>query len=102
MIATPEVQKWMEELNGFDIPSWWPTVDGTCAGDPAAAAQASVRGWWSCSRTPRDTDITTCPKKMDWGVSFDDGPSRWSKCSRHLFPLYARVLILLIAQSVFF
>jgi len=77
--TTPDVQKWMKELDGFDIPSWSPTVDGTCAGDPAAAAEASVRGWWSCSRTTRDTDITACPKKMDWGVSFDDGPSPWTQ-----------------------
>ena len=92
----------MEELNGFDIPSWSPTADGTCVGDPVAAAQASERGWWTCGRTTRDTDITSCPKKMDWGVSFDDGPSPWSECSHLLFPLYACVLILLIAQSVLF
>jgi len=102
MTDTPEVLKWMEELNGFNIPSWAPTADGTCVGDPVAAAQASERGWWTCGRTTRDTDITSCPKKMDWGVSFDDGPSPWSECSRHIFPLYACVLILLIAQSVFF
>lgn len=77
--ASDEVQTWMQELNGFDIPSWTPTADGTCAGDPAAAAEASERGWWTCGWTTRDTDITTCPKKLDWGVSFDDGPSRWSE-----------------------
>ncbi len=77
----------MEELNGFDIPSWSPTADGSCAGDPSAAAEASSRGWWTCSRTTRDTDITTCPKKLDWGVSFDDGPSPWSEYSHHISPL---------------
>ena len=85
--ASDEVQTWMQELTGFDIPSWSPTADGSCAGDPAAAAEASTRGWWTCSRTTRDTDITTCPKKLDWGVSFDDGPSPWSKCFRHVFTL---------------
>ena len=79
--ASDEVQEWMQELNGFDIPSWTPTADGTCMGDPAAAAEASERGWWTCGWTTRDTDITTCPKKFDWGVSFDDGPSPWSECS---------------------
>jgi hypothetical protein len=83
--ASDDVQTWMQELNGFDIPSWSPTADGSCAGDPAAAAEASTRGWWTCSRTTRDTDITACPKKLDWGVSFDDGPSPWSECSQHVF-----------------
>ncbi|KAN0121014.1 hypothetical protein V8E52_003602 [Russula decolorans] len=77
--ASDEVQTWMQELNGFDIPSWSPTADGSCAGDPAAAGEASARGWWTCSRTTRDTDITSCPKKLDWGVSFDDGPGPWSE-----------------------
>jgi len=90
----------MQELNGFDIPTWSPTADGTCLGDPAAAVEASERGWWTCGWTTRDTDIVACPKPMDWGVSFDDGPSNWSECW-HLFP-YACVLIPLIAQSVFY
>ncbi|KAH9983935.1 hypothetical protein BJV77DRAFT_1040509 [Russula vinacea] len=77
--TSDEVQTWMQELNGFDIPSWTPTADGTCAGDPAAAAEASARGWWTCGWTTRDTDITACPKMLDWGVSFDDGPSPWSE-----------------------
>jgi hypothetical protein len=83
VVASPEVQEWMQELDGFDIPTWSPTVDGTCAGDPAAAAQASLRGWWTCGRTTRDTDITECPKQYDWGVSFDDGPSKWSECPHY-------------------
>lgn len=83
VVASPEVQEWMQELDGFDIPTWSPTADGTCAGDPAAAAQASLRGWWTCGRTTRDTDITECPKQYDWGVSFDDGPSKWSECPHY-------------------
>jgi hypothetical protein len=67
--TSDEVQTWMQELNGFDIPSWMPTADGTCAGDPAAAAEASEHGWWTCGWTTRGMDITTCPKKLDWGVS---------------------------------
>ncbi|KAI0306078.1 hypothetical protein B0F90DRAFT_1695859 [Multifurca ochricompacta] len=77
--TSPEVQKWLEELEGFDIPTWSPTTDGTCAGNPSAVAEAKARGWWTCGGTTRDTDITACPKKYDWGVSFDDGPSPWSK-----------------------
>lgn len=69
----------MQELAGFDIPDWSPTADGTCVGDPAAAAESKARGWWTCGGFTRDTDITACPKVYDWGVSFDDGPSRWTQ-----------------------
>lgn len=76
----------MTELDGFDIPDIAPTNDGTCAGDPNAAAQAASRGWWTCGGYTRPTDITTCPTKMEWGVSFDDGPAPYSQSSRLFLP----------------
>lgn len=69
----------MEELNGFNIPDISPTADGTCVGDPAAASQAASRGWWTCGGYTRTTDITSCPTKMTWGVSFDDGPGFYTQ-----------------------
>jgi peptidoglycan/xylan/chitin deacetylase (PgdA/CDA1 family) len=69
----------MQELNGFDIPDLTPTVDGTCAGDPAAVADAADRGWWTCGGYTRVTDITACPDKLTWGVSFDDGPGFYTQ-----------------------
>ncbi|KIJ20949.1 carbohydrate esterase family 4 protein [Paxillus involutus ATCC 200175] len=77
--TSEEVSEWMEELNGFNIPDITPTVDGSCAGDPAAAADAASRGWWTCGGYTRDTDITACPDKLTWGVSFDDGPGFYSQ-----------------------
>lgn len=74
-----EVSQWMEELNGFNIPDISPTADGTCVGDPAAASQAASRGWWTCGGYTRTTDITSCPTKMTWGVSFDDGPGFYTQ-----------------------
>ncbi|KAH7890773.1 carbohydrate esterase family 4 protein [Phlebopus sp. FC_14] len=74
-----EVSEWMQELNGFDIPDISPTADGTCVGDPAAAADAANRGWWTCGGYTRVTDITACPDKLTWGVSFDDGPGFYSE-----------------------
>lgn len=68
----------MKELEGFDIPNIPPTKDGTCSGDPAAAAEASRRGWWTCGGWTRSTDAVACPNKLDWGVTFDDGPSPYS------------------------
>ena len=26
----------------------------------------------------RSTDITVCPDKLDWGLSYDDGPSPYT------------------------
>jgi len=73
-----EVEAWMKELEGHDIPALAPTVDGTCGGDPAAAADAANRGWWTCAGQTRDTDIVACPDKLTWGVSFDDGPGAYT------------------------
>ena len=80
-LAGADVAEWMKELNGYYIPDISPTKDGTCAGDPQAAAQAASRGWWTCGGYTRDTDITACPSKMTWGVSFDDGPGFYSQSS---------------------
>ncbi|TFY50424.1 hypothetical protein EVG20_g11527, partial [Dentipellis fragilis] len=76
---TPQVQEWIKELQGFKIPNYTPTKDGSCAGDPAAAAEAAQRGWWTCGGYTRDTDITACPDKYTWGVSFDDGPGLYTQ-----------------------
>jgi peptidoglycan/xylan/chitin deacetylase (PgdA/CDA1 family) len=75
---SPQVKAWMKELEGVDIPDIPPTKDGTCAGDPAAAAQAASRGWWTCGGYTRSTDIVACPTKLDWGLTFDDGPSPYT------------------------
>jgi len=88
----------MKELEGHDIPKYAPTVDGSCVNDTAAASDAANRGWWTCGGYTRATgefvdavalrrpflidefqDIVACPDKLTWGVSFDDGPSSYSK-----------------------
>jgi len=77
--SAPEVREWMKELDGFYIPPIPPTSDGSCAGDPAAAAQAAQRGWWTCGGYTRSTDVVACPDKLTWGVSFDDGPGPYTQ-----------------------
>lgn len=70
----------MQEIQGIDpaILAITPTVDGTCGGDPAAAADTS-RCWWTCGGCTNATeDIVTCPDKLTWGLSFDDGPSPYT------------------------
>ena len=64
-------------------------TDGTCGGTPGAITDG--RCWWTCGGcsewrvvqrgleltvcVARATDITVCPDKMTWGLSYDDGPS---------------------------
>jgi len=73
-----QVQQWMQELNGHVIPDI-PQTDGTCAGSPNSTANAQANGWWTCGGYTRPTDIATCPDKMTWGLSFDDGPSPYTQ-----------------------
>lgn len=68
LVDSPEVKEWMKELEGHDIPNINRTADGSCVGDPVAAAEAEKRGWWTCGGWTRDTDITICPDKLTWGV----------------------------------
>ncbi|KAF8757810.1 Polysaccharide deacetylase [Rhizoctonia solani] len=51
-----------------------------CQINPEAALKANAQGncWWSCGSCTRDTDIDTCPDKMTWGLTFDDGPSPYT------------------------
>jgi len=77
---SPEVQQWILAVNtsGVAIPNLSPTVQaGSCAANPAAAADMS-RCWWTCTGCVRDTDITTCPDKLTWGLTYDDGPSLYT------------------------
>jgi peptidoglycan/xylan/chitin deacetylase (PgdA/CDA1 family) len=55
------------------------TSNGDCSASPDQTADAQARGWWSCGGPNRDTDITVCPNKMDWGLSFEDGPSPYTQ-----------------------
>jgi len=76
-----EVQGWLKEIAGathLDIPKT-KLIDGDdpCVDDPVAKAAAGADGncWWTCGGCLRSTDISTCPEKNTWGVSYDDGPS---------------------------
>jgi len=73
---SPEVQQWIKEVNssGIAIPNITPTVAGGCGANPQAVADTS-RCWWTCSGCVRDSDITTCPDKLTWGLTHDDGPA---------------------------
>ncbi|KAJ7102287.1 hypothetical protein B0H15DRAFT_813999 [Mycena belliarum] len=78
---SPEVQQWISEVNksGIPIPDIAPTVAGGCPANPVAAADADKsRCWWTCGGCVQATDITTCPDKLTWGLTYDDGPSPYT------------------------
>ncbi|CAE6531665.1 unnamed protein product [Rhizoctonia solani] len=83
-LDSPQVKQWIQEVanSGIKIPTVAQTSAGGCS-DPAnaaALANATAQGncWWTCGGCSRDTDITTCPDKATWGLSFDDGPSPYT------------------------
>lgn len=75
---SPEVQEWLKELEGHNIPNIAvnPTVDCGDARNAAALANGGANGqcWWTCGGCLRDTDISQCKDQWDWGHTYDDGP----------------------------
>ena len=74
-IDSPEVQQWKNDVanSGITIPDLSTTLPGGCSANPTIASDAS-RCWWTCSGCVREQDITDCPNKMQWGLTYDDGP----------------------------
>ena len=70
-----QVKAWLANIDMSKVPTYNVT-DGTCAGTPAAIEDG--RCWWTCGGCTRETDITECPDKLTWGVSYDDGPSDYT------------------------
>ncbi|GAA5897631.1 uncharacterized protein JCM6883_006761 [Sporobolomyces salmoneus] len=91
-IDSPEVQQWIKEVDLSQAPNIPLTQLGACsnASNSQAVTDAAKNGWWTCGAHTRATDVTFCPNKNDWGLSFDDGPS----------PYTPRLLNLLEAQNL--
>ncbi|EKM83476.1 hypothetical protein AGABI1DRAFT_31623 [Agaricus bisporus var. burnettii JB137-S8] len=75
-VNSPQVQQWKQEVmnSGITIPNIAPTVPGGCPANPEAATDAS-RCWWTCGGCTRESDIESCPDKLHWGMTYDDGPA---------------------------
>ena len=73
---SPEVAQWIAEVqaSGIQIPTFNPTVAGGCPTNPDAAADAS-RCWWTCGGCVGPSDVSSCPTKNTWGLTYDDGPA---------------------------
>ena len=78
-VDSPEVLQWIQEVqsSGVVIPDFAPTVAGGCPANPGPASNAT-NCWWTCGGCTRETDITTCPDKNTWGLTYDDGPAPYT------------------------
>ncbi|OCH96694.1 glycoside hydrolase/deacetylase [Obba rivulosa] len=78
---SPEVQQWIQDVanTGIQIPDIQPTVLGGCPANPVAAADSNnTRCWWTCGGCTAPGDVTTCPDKLTWGLTYDDGPAPYT------------------------
>ncbi|KAF9793235.1 carbohydrate esterase family 4 protein [Thelephora terrestris] len=73
---SPEVQQWILDVQstGIQIPSISVTQPGGCPNNTQAAAD-TTRCWWTCGGCVRETDVSDCPTKNTWGLTYDDGPA---------------------------
>ena len=74
-----EVQQWIAEVqsSGIEIPDFSPTVAGGCPANPGPATDPT-RCWWTCGGCTRQSDVTSCPTKGTWGLTYDDGPAYYT------------------------
>jgi hypothetical protein len=72
--TSPQALAWWAQVNssGITIPDLSLTNPGGCPNN--TNLNATERCWWTCGGCTRSTDITTCPNKYTWGLTYDDGP----------------------------
>jgi hypothetical protein len=82
-IDSAEVQQWIADADLDNAPKIAVNGENGCSNTTAnaqAIANAGSDGncWWTCGGCTRATDISYCPTKEDFGVSYDDGPSPYT------------------------
>ena len=72
---SPEVKAWLKLVDWTKVPKIGVryTKDPGPPACPQVAAPASDC-WWTCSGCAAPDDVTECPGKKVWGLTFDDGP----------------------------
>lgn len=79
--TSPQVQKWISQIDWSKVPNVTNTINAAaCGSNPTNLAAAGANGncWWTCGQCTRSTDITVCPDTNTWGLSYDDGPSPYT------------------------
>lgn len=78
-LDSPQAKAWIAEIDMSKVPNIPKTIDSaSCGSNPDNYANREANGWWTCGGYTRETDITTCPNKNTWGLSYDDGPSPYT------------------------
>jgi hypothetical protein len=71
--------KWCVRSNIRSVPynnAIYPFFSGTCP--PGITSATDTTCWWTCTGCTRSTDITACPDKNTWGLTYDDGPGYYT------------------------
>lgn len=70
-------RQWISQIDFNSVPQIPTTSGATCdaASNPLQVEQAAANCWWTCNTCVREADISICPTKGDWGLTFDDGPT---------------------------
>lgn len=70
-------RQWISQIDLGSVPDIPTTNGGLCDAvvNPVQVQQAAANCWWTCNNCIREEDISVCPTRRDWGLTFDDGPS---------------------------
>ncbi|KAI1319028.1 chitin deacetylase, partial [Mortierella claussenii] len=79
----PQVKAWVAEIDWSKVPKI-PVAPGLADAPhfPKCPPDSQVDKsscWWSCGGCVQPSDIMTCPNTLDWGLTYDDGPSEATK-----------------------
>ncbi|RUS24807.1 glycoside hydrolase/deacetylase [Jimgerdemannia flammicorona] len=70
----PQIVEWLKSVDLSQAPNIPLSKDGTCpkSFDPNIC-------WWTCNGCTRPDDVVVCRKAKTWGLTYDDGPTRYTK-----------------------
>ncbi|CAG8569992.1 4846_t:CDS:2, partial [Acaulospora morrowiae] len=78
----PVVKQWVKELDLSKVPNLPMSNGGQVSYDqPNCESETymkSDQGSWTCQKHAAPDDIVTCPKVGHWGLTYDDGPSKFT------------------------
>ncbi|CAG8515922.1 9195_t:CDS:2 [Ambispora gerdemannii] len=87
------VQEWAKKTDWNQVPNFRNTIPGNCGDIEPDACN------WTCQKCERPSDITVCPKKETWGMSYDDGPSVYTPKVLDLLQKYSLHSTLFVVGS---
>ncbi|KAG2171409.1 hypothetical protein INT43_009070 [Umbelopsis isabellina] len=79
-IAVPKKAEWTAQVNMAAVPKIpvRPIGSGVCA-NPKCDGTDNDKCFESCGNSPTSEDIYGCPAAKQWSLTFDDGPSNYTR-----------------------